>query len=125
LEEFLRSSDGDQKQLRDKPGLREAIARVGGGNTGWFSYENQAETIRPILELLRQSAAKGDEPEMLAPGIPAFTPENPFKDWVDFSLLPTFNQIAKYFSFTVYGGVANSEGITFNLFEPVPPGLRK
>jgi hypothetical protein len=125
LEEFLRSSDGEQKQLRDKSGLREAIAKVGGGSTGWFSYENQAETIRPILELLRQSAAKSDEPEMLAPGIPAFTPENPFKEWTDFSLLPAFDQIAKYFSFTVYSGVANSEGITFNLFEPVPPDLRK
>lgn len=124
LEEFLRSSEDAQKQLRDKPGLTEAIAKVGGGSTGWLTYEDQVETTRASLEILRKSWGDTEE-KMLAPGIPAFAPENPFKEWVDFSLLPPFEQIAKYFSFTVYTGAANSEGFLFNFFTPTPTGLQK
>ncbi len=125
LEEYLRSSDSEQKQLRDNAGLTDATARVGGGNTGWFVYENQTETTRAILEALRKSASQPETTNMLAPGIPAFTPDNPFKEWVDFSLLPPFDTIAKYFSFTVYTGSANAEGLQFDFFSPIPPGLKK
>jgi hypothetical protein len=125
LEEYLRSADAGQKQLREKEGLMDAVARAGGGSTGWFAYENQAETTRTLLEILRQSSSASETPEMLAPGIPAFTPDNPFKEWVDFSKLPPFEQIAKYFSFMVYTGSATSQGIDFNFFSPIPPGLRQ
>jgi hypothetical protein len=124
LEEYLRSSDGEQKSLREAPGLTEAAAKVGGTSTGWFVYENQAETTRAALEILRKSAANTD-PKMLAPGLPAFTPENPFKEWMDFSLLPEFEKIAKYFYFSVYAGNASADGLTFNVFSPVPPQLKK
>ncbi|MBC8096588.1 MAG: hypothetical protein H7Y43_12330 [Akkermansiaceae bacterium] len=125
LEEYLRSSESEQKRLRDTAGLAEAIAKVGGGSTGWLGYENQTETTRALLESLRKSAAQPETPEMLAPGIPAFTPENPFKEWVDFALLPPFEQIAKYFSFTVTTGSANAEGFHLDIFSPVPAGLKK
>jgi hypothetical protein len=124
LEELLRSSEGEQKKLRDTAGFTEAVAKVGGGSTGWFNYENQRETLRSAFEILRQWN-KDEEPEMLAPGVPAFVPENPFKEWFDFSLLPSFDQIAKYFSYVVVAGNANSEGITFRFFEPVSSDLRK
>ena len=123
LEEYLRHAEGEQKQLRERAGLNEAIARVGGGNTGWLSFEDQVETMRSAFELLKQS--ENAEPTMLAAGIPAFTPENPFQEWLDFSLLPPFERIAKYFSFTVLAGQANAEGISFQFFSPVPPELRK
>jgi len=48
-----------------------------------------------------------------------------FKDWLDFSLLPPFEKIAKYFSISVYGGGATTEGLSFKMFQPVPPGLRR
>ncbi|HLP77415.1 MAG TPA: hypothetical protein VK327_10920 [Candidatus Paceibacterota bacterium] len=125
LEEYLRSSDGEQKQLRETPGLTDAMAKVGGGNTGWFSFENQTETTRAILETLRKSASTEESTNMLADGIPAFTPENPFKEWVDFSLLPPFETISKYFSYAVYTGSADPDGINFRFFSPVPAGLKK
>jgi hypothetical protein len=124
LEEYLRSSDSPQKALRELPGLEDAISKVGGSGSGWFGYHNQAETTRVGFELLRKSSAS-EKAEPLAPGIPAFVPENSFKDWMDFSLLPPFEKIAKYFYFTVYSGSANVDGITFKIFTPVPPQLKK
>ena len=35
---------------------------------------------------------------------------------MDFSLLPNFDQVAKYFGFTVYSGSANVDGIMFRYF---------
>jgi hypothetical protein len=80
-----------------------------------------------VLEALRknsstnQANAAGAMPGTMGfPGAP-----NPFKDWVDFSLLPPFDQIAKYFYFTVYSISANADGVTFKMFAPIPPGLKK
>jgi hypothetical protein len=125
LEEYLRSGNSEQKQLRDSAGFSDAVAKVGGGSTGWLAYENVSETTRATIEALRKKASEPEKTEMLAPGIPAFVPENPLKDWVDFSLLPPFEKIAKYFSFTVYAGVATPEALNFNFFSPVPADLRK
>lgn len=125
LEEYLRSGNSEQKQLRDSAGFTEAVAKVGGGSTGWLAYENVSETTRVSVEALRKQAGEPEKTEMLAPGIPAFTPDNPLKDWVDFSLLPPFEKIAKYFSFTVYAGAATPEALNFNFFSPVPAELRK
>ena len=124
LEEFLRSSDSPQKALRETPGLTEATSKVGGSSTGFFGFENQAETTRAAFEVLRKAGNSKDE-SMLAPGIPAFVPESQFKEWIDFSLLPPFEKVAKYFHFAVYSGSANKDGITFKAFSPVPPTLRK
>jgi hypothetical protein len=123
LEEYLRSSDSQQKKLRETPGLAEATAKVGGSSTGLFGYENQAETTRTMFELLRKSAASTNS--NAAPGIPAWNPESAFEKWMDFSLLPSFDKIAKYFYFTVYSASANAEGFTFKIFAPSPPSLKK
>jgi hypothetical protein len=126
LEEYLRSGESQQKALRETPGLEDAIAKVGGSATGWFGYHNQAETTRAAFEVLKKSASSSDKVEpSLAPGIPAFVPQDQFKDWMDFSLLPPFEKVAKYFNFSVYSGSANVDGITFKVFTPVPPQLRK
>lgn len=125
LEEYLRSSGSEQKQLRDAAGLTDAIAKVGGGSTGWLAYENQLENTRLAFEALRRNATEPQTTNMLAPGIPAFTPENPFKGWADFSLLPPFEKIARYFSFTVYAGSATAEALNINVFSPIPRELKK
>ena len=125
LEEYLRSSEGQQKALRNAAGLMDAAAKVGGTSTGWFGYENQAETARILVEALRQaSAAKTNETNFgSSSGFSAA--ENPIKDWLDFSLLPPFDKIAKYFHFSVYSAGANADGFAFKMFAPVPPGLKK
>ena len=127
LEEFLRSTDSQQKKLRETPGLTEAAQRVGGSSGTLFGYENQAETTRAALEILRKTFGTVTNTN-LAPGVPAFvvpSAASAFKEWVDFSLLPPFDKIAKYFSFTVYSGSANVDGLTFRAFAPAPPQLRK
>ena len=45
------------------------------------------------------------------------------REWMDFSLLPEYDQIAKYFFFTVFNGNTTSDGIAFKAFAPRPPGL--
>ncbi|HHY84140.1 MAG TPA: hypothetical protein GYA07_01195 [Verrucomicrobia bacterium] len=123
LEAFLRNTEGQQKPLRELAGITEATARVGGSSSGWFGYENQRETTRAVIEMLRKSASDDSEP-MLAPGIPAFRPESAFQEWFDFSLLPPFDRIAKYFHYSVYSAGSNVDGIWIKVFAPVPPQLR-
>ena len=45
-------------------------------------------------------------------------------DWMDFSLLPDYDQVSKYFYFSVYGGGATAEGISLKSFAPRPPTLK-
>ena len=126
LEAYLRSSEGQQKALRDMPGLAEATAKVGGTSSGWFGYENQVETSRFLLEALRRSSAAGtnatNKPAWAGPAL--FPGADTVKDWLDFSLLPAFDSIAKYFYFTVYTVGTNPDGFTFKMFAPVPPQLK-
>jgi len=127
LEEFLRSSESQSRTLRDVPGLADAMARVGGQSTGWFSYENEAEAMRLLFDTLRHSVAdtNGSSPGVLESAIPFASPQKKFRDWLDFSLLPDYNKVARYFSFGVYSGTANVDGITFRFFSPTPPHLKK
>ena len=131
LEEFLRSSESQAKTLRETPGLTDAAQKVGGQSTGWFAYENQNETMRLLFELLRQSASEptnrpaGAGANPLMNSLPFAGPEKSFKDWMDFSLLPNFEQVSKYFTFSVHAGSANVQGITFKYFSPPPSPLKK
>jgi hypothetical protein len=133
LEEYLRSSEGPKKALRETPGLVEAAQKVGGQTTGQFSYENEAESMRIAFEALRKGVTTtGTTTESLglsynpvADSIPFAGPERTFRDWMDFSLLPPYEQVGKYFHFTVSASSANVDGITFKYFSPTPPQLKK
>jgi hypothetical protein len=126
LEEYLRQSGTAPKALRETAGLAEAAQKVGGMNAGLFGYENQAESMRATIEILRKESGGlanlfGSSPIAGRLGVS----EKDFQEWLDFSLLPPFDQIAKYFHFAVFGGGATSQGISFKAFSPVPPQLRK
>jgi hypothetical protein len=45
------------------------------------------------------------------------------RDWLDFSLLPDYDQVSKYFYFSVYAGNTTADGLSFKAFAPRPPGL--
>jgi hypothetical protein len=45
------------------------------------------------------------------------------RDWMDFSLLPDYDQVSKYFYFSVYAGATTTDGISFKAFAPRPPQL--
>ena len=123
LEEYLRSTETPPKPLRELPGLAEAAQKVGGQNTGWFGYENQNESARQLFATLKQSAGETNRTPTnpLTTAIPFAGPQKSFQEWMDFSLLPSFDPVAKYFNFTVYSGSANVDGIRFRYFSPAPP----
>lgn len=114
LEEYLRSADGKIKPLRETPGIAEAAAHVGGMGGGLFSYENQRETMRASFKLLKATTTGDNGLQMIPPA---------FRDWADFSLLPDYDTVAKYFYISVFGGNANAEGLTLKVFTPRPPQL--
>jgi len=129
VEEYLRSSEGVRNTLRERSGLADAAQKVSGPGSSLFGYENQVETTRSFVESLRKNsgssgAASGPAANLVqgALNVPA-TIQN-LKGLMDFSLLPPFDSIAKYFSFSVYGGSATADGLTLKLFSPAPPGIK-
>jgi hypothetical protein len=126
LEEYLRGSPG--KSLREQPGLAEAAQRAGGMDTGLFGYENQAETMRAMLEILKKESgtlANLFSGTPFAERLGMGENSTQFKDWVDFSLLPPFDKIAKYFHLEVWTGTANAEGLAFKAYTPFSPEFRR
>ena len=127
LEEYLRSSESQAKSLRETAGLNEAEQRVVGPGTGMFGYENQSETMRTLFDTLKNAPGGGTNAlaSPLAGAMGMTGPQAVFNGWMDFSLLPPFDKVAKYFYFTVYGGTATADGITFKVFAPTAPALRE
>lgn len=129
LEEYLRAGEAQPKALREVPGLTEALQRVTGPGTSLVGYQNQVEMQRTTFELMKQNPDSGKESPVsgMTPVPESFgmaMPEQSLKEWVDYSLLPPFTDVEKYFHFTVYGGSANADGLTFKVFSPTPPGLK-
>src|SRR6266568_2467001 len=127
VEEYLRSSESQAKALRETSGLVEASQKVTGPGTGLFGYQNQAETMRATFQALKKDSGAATNALGLATLPGAFglaSPEKNFKDWMDFSLLPAFDKVARYFYFTVYGGSASVDGWTLKMFAPLPPQLK-
>ncbi len=113
LEEFLRSADKPPKPLRDNARLTDALAQAG-GTTGMFGYQNQRETMRESFKLLKNAAEADTALQMFPPA---------YREWADFTLLPDYEKVQKYFDISVYSGNANSDGIMIKVYSPRPPGL--
>jgi hypothetical protein len=129
LEEFLRSSESNAKSLRENPAVLEAAQKVIGPGTGLFGYKNEAETMRAALEALRknpETATTNSNSELdLLPGFLGLgATEKSIRELMDFSLLPPFERISKYFYFSVYGATATSDGLTFKVFKPKSPAVK-
>ena len=111
IEEYLRGADEKTKPLGALPGLSEAAQKVGGMSTGLFGYNNQVEELRAAFENWHKNGASPATPP---PGGKGFNPS----DWLDVSLLPPFNPVAKYFSFAVYSGRSTADGYAITFFAP-------
>jgi hypothetical protein len=117
LENYLRSTGAPTKPLRETAGLADAAQHIGGTGGGLFGYENQKEIMRSAFTLMKnQSASTGGLDAMAA------LPKS-FRDWMDFSLLPDYDTVSKYFFFSVFNGTTTTDGIGFKAFAPRPPGL--
>ena len=119
LEEYLRSAENRAKSLAEMPGLIDAAQKVGGMGSGFFGFSDQREALRVTLDDLHKNSGKAPE----ALGASRFVPAS-FKgvsSWADYSLLPPFEQISKYFYYTVYAAKAGPDGVTLTYFAPTPP----
>jgi hypothetical protein len=130
LETFLRTSESEGKALRETPGLSEAVQKVTTPGTSLFGYENNVETTRAWLDSVSKNSGQetNSAPSVASNLIPGSLgiagAGQGFKDWLDFSLLPSFDKISKYFYFTVYAGSSTVDGWTLKAYAPTPPGLR-
>jgi hypothetical protein len=125
LEEFLRGAENHAKPLSETAGLADAAQRVGGSGGGLFGYQNQHEIARALFAALKNEPADSPQSRSLNElfGLPFASPEKSIREWMDFSLLPDFDQVSKYFYFTVYSGSTTSDNFSFKAFAPRPPQL--
>ena len=115
LEEFLRSADGGGKSLKDLPSLTDSAPKVGGMGTGLLGYEDMKESMRAVWEAMRQSGGL----DKALPGGDAKSTKEMAK-WVDVTLLPPFEQVAKYFGTMVYAGGWDPRGFSLKAYSPAP-----
>jgi hypothetical protein len=117
LESYLRNPGAADKPLNQIAGLADAAQHIGGMGNGLFGYENQREIMRSAFTLLK------NQPNGSAGMSPMAALPPSFREWMDFSLLPDYDAVSKYFFFSVFNGSATADGISFKAFAPRPPGL--
>jgi len=123
IESFLRSADSKARPLRDTAGFAGAAQHVIGPGGGLLIYENQQETMRAFFAAMKNSPP--DKGAAAAGALPFGSPGKMLGDWVDFSLLPDFDKVSKYFYFSVTGGSVTADGLSYRIFAPRPPQMEK
>ena len=112
-----------QPPLAKRDRLASAAAVVGGMDSGFFAYQNDRVMMLSMMDTLRANA---DQFELIFSMIPMEgLDEVSLNDWLDFSLLPAGEKIAKYFDVTVYGAETDARGVTLKMFSPRPPNLKR
>ena len=78
-----------------------------------LGYEDMKESMRAVWEAMRQSGG-------LDKALPGSDPKNAkdISKWFDVTLLPPFDQVAKYFGPTVYAGGWDPRGFSFKAYSP-------
>lgn len=115
LEEYLRNGETSTRNLKNLAGLAEAAQEVGGMSTGVFSFQNQREGAQATWEVLRTSGGV----QQLIPTLGQKAASDA-ADWLDFSLLPPFEQVSKYFGITVSAGAWDATGFQLRTYSPNP-----
>jgi hypothetical protein len=90
-----------------------------------FGYQNQHDLMRTMFTALKNEPATPSSFDRLSSlfNLPFGSPQKSFSDWLDFSLLPDFDQVSKYFYFSVYSGDTTADGLSFKVFAPRPPQM--
>lgn len=128
LEEFLNFSESKANPLKNLPGFNEALNKAGNQNSGLILFSNDRENMRMQFNVLK------NEPDTVAAFI-GITPigmrlglaedSKVFKEWIDASLLPDFEKVAKYFNFTLSSLTVTDDGIMLKSVTPNSPELKK
>ncbi len=122
IEEYLRSGDSKPKPLTETAGFRDAAAKVGGTGTGLFGFQNDKESMRPMYEAFR---ANNDLLSTMFGEVLELDEDGGLKNWLDFSLLPPFERVAKYFGISVFAGSQTRDGYLMKVFTPMPTMARQ
>ena len=124
MEEYLRSAEKKPKGLRDTAGLSEEAQKVKGMRTGMFGYFNTRESAKTQFEILKKESGSIANFVGSLPIASAFgwdEDAKAFKDWIDFSLLPPYDKVSKYFYRSVYAGEFTPQGFDLRFYTPKPP----
>ncbi len=129
VEEYLRSDEGKSKPLSGTDGLAAAAQKVGGMETGFFEFDNYYETTKTMFDLAHSSNLKlndvlGMSSAASAPGVNPAEQLATMKEWTDFSQLPPFDAVSKYFYFGVQSVRFTPDGFSWAVFAPTPPKAR-
>ena len=132
IEDFIRGGN-NSRGLTDMNGFRRAAEKVGGLGTGWFFYENPAETLNMLLTSLKKDPNALQrffgpsmfsmilvDPNKKAGNRPEKDMQQRVAEYI--KLLPDFNKIAKYLSFTVGSVSTDASGILVRSHTPDKAG---
>jgi hypothetical protein len=119
LESYLRSAANPPKPLSGIPGLIDAAQHVGGTGNGMFGFQNQRELLRTLFKTLNIQSVSG-----LDAFGPMYLMPKELRNSMDFSLLPDYDAVSKYFYISVYAAASTPNGILFQTFAPRPPQLK-
>ena len=122
LEGHLRGPSSSQKSLRRLAGLRQSTEVLGDEGLSSFRYDNASQLVKNLWNISREN------PEMLTGGITgaALGAPQPFvglDGLTDFSKLPPFENVAKYFHYSVGGSSSDAHYMNYRWFRPTPPQL--
>jgi hypothetical protein len=123
LEGYLRGPSSSSRPLRSAAGLRQSAEALSEGKLTSFRYDNANELLKNLWELGRKN------PEMLQSGFgmagAALGPQmGGLEELIDFSQLPPFDQVAKYFHYSVAGSSSDANYLNYRWFRPTPPKLK-
>ena len=125
IEEFLRSGENPPKPLRALPGLTEAAQKIGGFESGLFTYDNTAENVRIRMEALKADPDAFNRSLFFGLSGGDEEGQGAFKRLFDLKLLPSYDRIAKYLGIGLVSGATTADGYSVKAFTPTPSGLKK
>jgi hypothetical protein len=129
LEQFLQATNSSASSLAAQADFEAAVQQVVEPGTGLFGCNHRQNLVRSFWPAAQTSTNTPAKPLVgfdygFLPGLLSSMLPSSSADWFDVKLLPPANSVEKYFHYTVYGGAASSNGITWKMFEPTPPGLK-
>lgn len=121
VEALLKPADTNAPALKNLSGLAEAANRVGGLDTGWFSYEAPRESLRLRLQGVQQIAEGPVDITLLGRlWSMLISAEADAPPVFDFKLHPPIEAVARHLGFSVATGETTDEGFRFRAFTPAP-----